>query len=88
MANQNIPGVSFEFKDTGRLVPVITGPITDSVLIIGNAVDGPVNVPVRVTGKNVEQIFGPVAYDALYESPNGDKDLGRYNGNNLVKAYA
>lgn len=88
MANQNIPGVSFHVKDDGRLVPVVSGPITDTVLIVGNAVDGPVNTPVKVNSRNVEQVFGPVVYDSLYASARGDIDLGRYNGNNLVKAYS
>lgn len=97
MATQNIPGVSFHYKDEGRFVPVVSGPITDTVLIIGLAVDGPVNTPVRVNAKNVEQVFGPVVYDQYYTSTwdaataqptNGDRDYGRYNGNSLVKAYA
>lgn len=88
MATTNSPGVQFEYMDDGRLVPVVTGPVTDTVFIIGNAVDGPINTPVRVTAKNVESVFGPVVYNSVYTSPNGVRDNGKYNGNNLVKAYS
>jgi hypothetical protein len=92
MSSRNIPGVSFVYRDEGRFVPFITGDVTDSVLIMGCAVDGPVNVPIRVNSKNVESLFGPAVYDHVYRSPEttsaGDPKAGRYNGNSLVKAFA
>lgn len=88
MPNQNIPGVSFHYQDTGKLVPVITGPVTRSVLVIGTAVDGPINKIVPVATSNIEALFGPIVYDGHYTSTNGARDLGRYNQNDLVRAVS
>lgn len=88
MPNQNIPGVSFHYQDTGKLVPVITGPVTRSVLIVGTAVDGPINRVVPVTVATVEALFGPMVYDGNYKSANGTRDVGKYNGNDLVRAFS
>lgn len=88
--NANLPGVVFHISDNIKK-PVINEPITDTVLIIGTAVDGPINKPVRVSERSASQIFGPMTYNKQYPSSakgvGGDPNIGKYNGNDLIKAF-
>lgn len=89
MAYANIPGMSLHVKDGGLLVSVPTGSLTDTVLIIGNAVDGPTGRALKVTASTAEKIYGPLVYDDNVYLPPASRpnDTGKYNGNNLLKAY-
>lgn len=87
----NLSGMMFQPLD-GGLVPIQTTPTTDSLLVIGCAVDGPVNTPRRISSfEDAQTMFGPVIFTANYPSlrSNGagvDPLKGKYNGNSLVKA--
>jgi hypothetical protein len=80
----NLPGIEFVTLD-GQLVAIKDRPLTESVLIIGPAVDGPTD---RVTlvnnASDVEQIYGPLKFDTVYTGPNNETT--GYNGNALIKA--
>lgn len=86
MARENIPGLSITYKEGGLLVPVIEGPITDTVLVIGTAPDGPTGEPVRINTAHAEILFGPLLYNTYYKPyvSNGPTS-GDYNGNTLLK---
>lgn len=61
-----LPGHLVEFKDGGLSVRTDPNPpTTESILILGTAVDGPKNVPVAVDPSTAEKIFGKAAH------PNG-----------------
>lgn len=73
----NLPGILSEFKDGGLQLRVDPNPpATDSVLILGTAVDGPIMEPVAVDPATVELVFGSATL------PNGLP-----NGSTLVKAF-
>lgn len=58
----NLPGHLTEFKDGGlKLVQEVNPPKTESVLILGTAVDGPVMEPVKVDASTFEVVFGKSA---------------------------
>ena len=60
----NLPGHLTEFKDGGlQLVQEVNPPATESVLILGTAVDGPVMEPVKVDPATYEAVFGKCADD-------------------------
>lgn len=74
---KNLPGMLIDFKDGGKALKFNdeTGN-TDSILLLGTAVDGPVMEPVAVDDKSVELIFG------------SDVKAGNIpNGSTLVTAY-
>ena len=55
----NLPGMLIEFKDGGSSLRFDdTEANTDSMLILGTAVDGPVMEPVAVTIDTAELLFG------------------------------
>jgi len=86
MANQKLPGLMFRLVD-GNLTPVVTVSSTENLLIIGNALDGPVNTP--VVARNLADIgtkFGPLTYTGDYINPQTGVADGAYADNNLVKA--
>lgn len=73
----NLPGFVSEFKDGGLQVRALPAtPATDSILLLGTAVDGPIGEPVAVDSETVELVFGGSVL------PNGLP-----NGSNLVKAF-
>lgn len=73
----NLPGFATEFKDGGLQVRTETPtPATDSILLLGTAIDGPVGEPVAIDPNTVELVFGGATY------PNGLP-----NGSTLVKAF-
>ena len=72
-----VPGHKVGFKDKQVKLPRDTEPrITESILFIGTATDGPVNQPVQVTPDNVYTIFGKSV-----------QDNGLANGSTLVTAF-
>jgi hypothetical protein len=90
----NLPGIIFGVRD-GGIVPVQTTPTTDSILIIGCAVDGPVGVIRSIQNpSDIEREFGPLIYDRNNLSPkskkiNGaytDPLSGQYNGNSIARS--
>lgn len=63
-----------------------TVPTTSRLLIIGTAVDGPINDPIRVTTtQQVEEIFGPAKYANGYKNPS-DVESGKNNGASIPLA--
>lgn len=84
MANQKLPGFTTTIRD-GGLVLATMEPVTERLLIIGNALDGPVNTPFRVrTVSEAEEIFGPLTYTKGYKDPVSDTENGKWADNNLV----
>lgn len=82
-----LPGTRFILNDS----TVSYGPppaFGDSILVIGCALDGPVNTPVGLQGlSNVEAFFGPAMFDTSYTSPDADPTKkGTYSYNSLMKA--
>ena len=65
--------------------PATSGP---TVMILGQSLDGPSNLPVSINGiSDLESFFGPLLYTAQYPSPDGDAGkIGTFSGNTLVKA--
>lgn len=56
----------------GKYREALDGPLTNTLLIIGTAVDGPVNEPVRVIDAGqIERLFGPAKYTNGYKNPSG-----------------
>ena len=55
----HLPGHLTEFKDGGmQLTKEANPPKTDSILLLGTAVDGPVMEPVKVDSETYEAVFG------------------------------
>lgn len=81
-----LPGSTIITQDNNLTIPppVSSGPI---VLVIGQALDGPVDVPVGINNLvNIESLFGPLLYTSAYPSPDGDAGkIGTFSGNTLVK---
>jgi hypothetical protein len=80
----NLPRLELTTLD-GQLVALRDRPQTESVLIIGTALDGPND---RITACNsagdVERIFGPIAFNGAYQGVSGE--VAGYSGNSLIKA--
>lgn len=73
----NLPGMLVEFKDGGQALKFDEQEInTDSMLILGTAIDGPVMEPVAVDDNSAELLFGSEL-----------KDNGSPNGSTLLKAF-
>lgn len=73
----NLPGVLAEFKDGGLVLRNDPNPPqTESILILGTAIDGPVLQPIAVDASTVEAVFGRGV------NPNGTS-----NRSTLVKAF-
>jgi len=84
--NKKLPGFMFTYRD-GGLVPAQLAPSTEALLIIGNALDGPAGVPVKVSNlAQAEVVFGPLIYSGDYLNPQTGVADGAYADNNLVKA--
>lgn len=81
-----VPGYSFTLRE-GNIVPVLTTTITDSLMIIGTALDGPVNTPVTLSDLDTaSSVFGPMVFRAEYKNPDtGVADNAR-SSNDLVEA--
>ena len=67
----NLPGHLVEFKDGGLQLTTSTTDTssTKSLLILGTAVDGPVNEPVKIDENTVAKVFGEEVDESGY--PNG-----------------
>jgi hypothetical protein len=80
------------FRYTVRPAPVvnqIAPPTTERLLIIGQAVDGPVNTPILARdGQTVQTLFGPTVYMDPYKDPVSSDFSKAFNGNYLVQGYA
>jgi hypothetical protein len=80
----NLPRLEFTLLDD-RLVALGDQNLTESVLIIGPALDGPTDRVIRVSNAgDIESIFGPVAFNTNYVGKNGE--INGYSGNALMKA--
>lgn len=75
----------FSFNTAAALnQEIINGPASEKVILIGTAVDGPDNVPYRVTSvTEFERIFGPAVYTQGYKDPVTSTENGEYNGATL-----
>lgn len=63
------PGSDFT-TISGKIKAFTSGPTTEKLLIIGTAVDGPQNLPIRVTdAAAAERLFGPATYTNGYKNP-------------------
>jgi hypothetical protein len=80
----HIPNV-YHYTIDGNLYIVDQTPATESLLIIGPALDGPTDqpIPIRRIGE-IENVFGPIAFNSTYIGPSGETK--GYSGNDLVKA--
>jgi len=86
MAALKEPGIQFTIRD-GGLVAAQLEPTTERLLIIGNALDGPVNVPIRVNSlTQAEAIFGPLTYTKGFVDPITGTESGKNSYNTLVLA--
>lgn len=73
----NLPGILSEFKDGGLVLRNDPNPpATESILLLGTAIDGPIMEPVAVDPSTAELLFGKSV------NPNGTS-----NGATLVKAF-
>ena len=81
-----LPGIDLTVRDR-YVVGEIKGPVTENVTIIGMALDGPINLPVRVTSLTAaEKLFGPLVYKNGYKDPVSNTESGRWSGNSLLLA--
>lgn len=79
----NLPRIELSLVD-GQLIAVGDRPLTDSVLIIGPAIDGPTDQPVRVNNlSSIEALYGPIKFGGDYLGSAGEST--GYSGNALVK---
>lgn len=82
------PGAWF-ITNGGEIAGNVQGPTTEKMLIIGTAVDGPLNIPVRITdSRQAERVFGPALYGRGYKDPNTSTESGKPNGASLPLAIA
>lgn len=73
----NLPGILADFKDGGLRVKTDPNPpSTESVLLLGTAVDGPLHNPVAVDQGSLELVFGKAT-----------RANGLPNGSTLVKGF-
>ncbi len=85
LTTPNIPGFTFTAKD-GGLIATPARPLTDSVTVVGSALDGPKNRIVYVSRlQTVDDLFGPVKYNYKYVDPNAGSGSVRYSGNSLSR---
>ncbi len=71
------PGIITNFRGA-TIKDVVSGPTKERQLIIGTALDGPLNMPVRIKdARMAERIFGPATYSNGYTDPSTDTDKGK-----------
>ncbi|GIV21956.1 MAG: hypothetical protein KatS3mg023_3707 [Armatimonadota bacterium] len=69
------------------LVPVLNTTVTDSLLIIGTALDGPTNTPVVLSDLSTAiSTFGPMVFEREYLNPGTGLADGVRSNNDLVEA--
>jgi len=82
------PGSDFT-TISGKIKAFTSGPTTERLLIIGTAVDGPVNLPVKVSdAATAERLFGPATYSNGYKNPIGGTADDKNNGATIPRAVA
>ena len=82
------PGSDFT-TISGKIKAFTTGPTTERLLIIGTAVDGPLNLPIKVSdAATAERLFGPATYSNGYKNPIGGAVDDKNNGATLPRAIA
>ena len=81
-----MPGYTFSLRE-GALIPVLNTTITDTLLVIGTALDGPSNTPVALNDLTTAiATFGPMVFRDEYLNPDtGSADNARSH-NDLVEA--
>ena len=80
------PGYTFTLRE-GALIPVLHTTITDSLLVIGTALDGPSNTPVALNDLTTAiATFGPMVFRDEYTNPNTGTADGTRASNDLVEA--
>jgi hypothetical protein len=78
---------TFSIKEQGPVVVNEVAP-TESLVIIGPALDGPSNVPVRISGAaQAESVFGPMVYKSQYVNPVTSTADNTVSYNELLRAY-
>ena len=77
----SIPGI-FNNLIRGNITRNVSGPSTKRVLVIGTALDGPINEPTRISSPtDVDALFGPAIYNSGYFDPAlSDTESLKYNG--------
>jgi len=84
----SFPGSQFT-PISGRIKSFTSGPTTETLLIIGTAVDGPLNLPIKITdAAEAERLFGPATYTGDYLNPVSSTADDKNNGASLPKAFA
>lgn len=82
------PGTRFNAIG-GKIRATNNGPSTETLLIIGTAVDGPLNRPVLIdNAAQAQRVFGPARYSGGYVDPNTSTESGNPNGASLPLAIA
>lgn len=75
-----VPGITFHSLG-GTIKQILDAPKTEALLIIGTALDGPKNRPIRVTNATqVEKVFGPPVYKDGYIDPTTGTESGKRAG--------
>ena len=78
------PGTTFNLVG-GKIQADTTGPTTETVLVIGTAVDGPLNTPIPIDSlSQLALVFGPANYSQGYLDPNTGTETDKPNGGTLV----
>lgn len=69
------------------MVPVLSTNLTDKLMIIGTALDGPTNTPVAISDLSTAiATFGPMVYKNEYVDSTNGRPEGARSGNDLVEA--
>lgn len=78
-------GFSYALREGGVVTVPATSDISDTLLVIGSALEGPDGVPVPIdTVDQAVLTFGPLVFDDRYP-PVAGAAAGDYSGNNLVR---
>lgn len=82
------PGPQF-ITVSGKVKSFVSGPTTERLLIIGTAVDGPINKPQKIDSTvAAEAKYGPAIYAKGYKDPVTGTENNKYNGATLPLAIA
>jgi len=74
---------------SGKIPQSVSNPTTRRLLIIGTAVDGPINKPYQINNTAVaERLFGPANYSLGYLDPNDATESLKSNGATIPLAIA
>lgn len=85
-----MPYPGFQFTTIGgKIQQIVEAPTTERLLILGTALDGPLNTPIRVTSMlDVEAMFGPAVYINGYVDPITGTNSGQNAMSSLSLAAA